>query len=127
MNESAEFLVVCLCAAWCGTCREYQPGFAALAAQFPQARFVWVDIEDDADWAGDHDIENFPTVLIQRDASVLFYGTLLPHLSHLQRLLASLAAMSAEEAAIYASGTAERRAWQALDFRPALTARPPRR
>ena len=32
-----EFLVACLCAAWCGTCRDYRAGFEALAARFPEA------------------------------------------------------------------------------------------
>ena len=30
---------VCLCAGWCGTCRDYRDGFLALAARFPDARF----------------------------------------------------------------------------------------
>ena len=42
-----EFLVACLCAAWCGTCRDYRAGFEALAARFPEARFLWLDVEDD--------------------------------------------------------------------------------
>ena len=27
-----EFLIACLCAAWCGTCRDYRAGFDALRA-----------------------------------------------------------------------------------------------
>ena len=79
--------VFCLCAQWCGTCREYQPIFAQLALQLPEVRFVWVDIEAHDELLGDLDIENFPTLLIA-DAQGLarFAGTVLPHAETLQRM-----------------------------------------
>lgn len=118
-----EFLVACLCADWCGTCREYQPGFLALAAQFPQARFVWLDIENDAEALEaleDLDVENFPTLLIQRriemeanlSQPVLFFGVMLPHLQHLQRTLETFVAQTPAEALDYATRNPERLAWQ---------------
>jgi thiol-disulfide isomerase/thioredoxin len=79
--------VYCLCAQWCGTCREYQPLFDRLAADMPQARFVWVDVEEHDALLGDLDIENFPTLLLanaQRQAC--FAGTVLPHADTLQRM-----------------------------------------
>ncbi len=85
-----EWLVACLCADWCGTCREYQPGFEAMAARFPQAAFFWVDIETHADWADDIDVENFPTVFVMQGDAIRFFGTMLPHLSHLQRALETM-------------------------------------
>src|SRR5256885_8020626 len=45
--------VVCLCAQWCGVCNQYRSTFAELASQFPQMRFVWLDVEDREDVAGD--------------------------------------------------------------------------
>ncbi|OYU74264.1 MAG: thiol reductase thioredoxin [Burkholderiales bacterium PBB5] len=86
-------LVACLCAGWCTTCDAYRPLLAELAAQRPALRFAWIDIEDDADALGDDalDIENFPTVMVLRDARVLFHGTLLPHAATLARLLDALA------------------------------------
>lgn len=92
-------LVACLCAEWCGTCREYREKFAALAARLPAATFVWVDIEDESELAGDEDIEDFPTLLVQDGGGVRFYGTMLPHIGHLEKLLASLAADTAARAA----------------------------
>ncbi|MEO7116218.1 MAG: thioredoxin domain-containing protein, partial [Caldimonas sp.] len=57
-------LVACLCAGWCGSCRDYRATFDALAGQFAGgAVFAWIDIEDDADALGDLDIDNFPTLL----------------------------------------------------------------
>ena len=79
--------VYCLCAQWCGTCREYQPLFERLAAEMPQARFVWVDVEEHDALLGEMDIENFPTLLLadaQRRAC--FAGTVLPHADTLQRM-----------------------------------------
>lgn len=106
-------LVVCLCAQWCSTCRDYRAGFEALAAQFPASHFRWLDIEDEADALGDLDIENFPTLLIRRGPLVLFFGVLLPHLAHLRRLLETLAAQTPAQSRAYAESTPQHRAWQA--------------
>jgi thioredoxin 1 len=79
--------VFCLCAQWCGTCREYQPIFDQLAAQWPDVRFVWVDIESHDELLGDLDIENFPTLLIaDHQGQARFAGTVLPHAETLQRM-----------------------------------------
>ena len=45
----ASVLVVCLCAEWCGVCRDYRSRFALVQSKFPQARFLWIDVEDEAD------------------------------------------------------------------------------
>lgn len=79
--------VLCLCAEWCGTCREYQPLFNQLAADMPQARFVWIDVEAHDDLLQDLDIENFPTLLIaDAQQQARFAGTVLPHFETLQRM-----------------------------------------
>ena len=80
-------MVACLCADWCGACREYKPLFDALAVKFPQARFVWVDVEDEADLIDPIEVENFPTILISAGVTPLFFGTVLPHIETLQRLI----------------------------------------
>ena len=120
-NQAAEeFLVVCLCAEWCTTCREYRSGFNDLAADFPEARFCWLDIEERADDLGDLEIENFPTLFIQRrvveqqtsSAAVLFFGTMPPQLGHLRRMIESLREQSPGESRDYALSSPERRGWQ---------------
>ena len=80
-------LVACLCADWCGACREYRPLFDALTAKFPHVRFPWVDVEDEADLIDPIEVENFPTILIASDAKPLFFGTVLPHIDQLMRLI----------------------------------------
>lgn len=88
MTAPDRLLVACLCAAWCGTCREYQPTFdAAQAADAGAADWAWVDIEDHDEVLGALDVENFPTLLIARGDTVLFYGTVLPHAQTLARLV----------------------------------------
>jgi thioredoxin 1 len=111
-SSDPSFAVVCLCAEWCGTCRDYRAGFDALAAQFPDVRFRWLDIEDEADEIGDLDIENFPTLLIRRHGWTVFFGTMLPHLSHLRRTIETFAEHGAQQARAYALSDAERRSWQ---------------
>src|SRR6218665_64909 len=44
-------------------CRDYRSSFDALARAHPGVRFEWVDIEDEADIAGDLEFETFPTLL----------------------------------------------------------------
>lgn len=80
--------VVCLCAAWCGVCRDYAAPFEQAAIAFgAQAEFTRLDIEDEADLIGSVDVENFPTLLIARGAQVLFFGTVTPHAQTLTRLV----------------------------------------
>lgn len=111
-ENGSDFTVICLCAQWCGTCRDYRAGFDALAAQFPQVGFDWLDIEERADELGDIDVENFPTVYIRRGDSVLFFGTLLPYVSNLQRLLETFLEQTVEQSRDYARATPERAGWQ---------------
>jgi thioredoxin 1 len=90
VESNREFLVACLCAAWCDTCVAYQPGFLAMAQRFPRAEFRWVDIEDQAEAVEDMEVENFPTILVRRGNETLFEGVMLPHHEHLERLLQKL-------------------------------------
>jgi thiol-disulfide isomerase/thioredoxin len=107
-----DLAVVCLCAEWCGTCREYRAGFERLAGQFPGVKFLWRDIEEDAERLGDLEIENFPTILARRREWVLFFGTMPPQAGHLRRLIETLLEQPAEESRRHALSTPERSAWQ---------------
>lgn len=87
---TTRMLIVCLCAQWCGTCRDYQPIFDALAAREPALDWRWIDIEDEADLVGDIDIETFPTLLMVQDGTLLFAGPVLPKAAEVQRLIQSV-------------------------------------
>lgn len=82
--------VICLCAEWCGVCRDWRAVFEQAAGQHPNARFVWVDVEDEAAAMGDVDVETFPTLLVAAASRPLFFGPVLPSAPGLQRLLSSV-------------------------------------
>jgi thioredoxin 1 len=86
--------VVCLCADWCGLCRDYETLFTQMAARYPAFRFAWLDIEDQADLVGDMDVETFPTLLMADAQGLRFFGPLTPQASTLSRLLDSLQSSS---------------------------------
>lgn len=96
--------VVCLCAAWCGTCREYKATFEALQQANPTHRYRWVDIEDEADLVGDIDVETFPTLMLAHAGQLLFAGPVLPRLGDAQRLL-EVQRKVAEAAGVLAAAT----------------------
>ena len=80
-------IVICYCAAWCRTCDSYLDAFKELSKKFPELVFLWVDIEDEESLLDDLDVENFPTILIQENGSNLFFGTMLPYIGHLERMI----------------------------------------
>ncbi len=92
--------VICLCAEWCGVCREWRDAFMQAAAAHPELRFAWVDVEDEAEAMGDVDVETFPTVLIARGNQPLFLGPLQPSGKQLSRLIASLLDSAAPTSAL---------------------------
>jgi thioredoxin 1 len=85
--SSSALWVVCLCARWCGTCRDYTTGFQNLAAEFKEFQFVWLDVEDDAHTVDPVEVENFPTLLLAHGDKPVFFGPITPHLETLRRLI----------------------------------------
>lgn len=79
--------VACLCAAWCNTCADFRSAFNALASRHSDKLMLWIDIENEAEVAGDFDIDNFPTLLIQRGSRVSFLGAIEPNATIAHRLI----------------------------------------
>ena len=46
-----------------------------------------MDVEDEADLIDPIEVENFPTILIAKGQNPLFFGTVLPHIETLERLI----------------------------------------
>ena len=90
--------VICLCADWCGLCRDYETVFTQMARRYPAFRFAWLDIEDQSDLIGDIDVETFPTVLMADTQGTRFFGPLTPQANTLARLLDSLQSDSLQAA-----------------------------
>ena len=109
---SGQWVIACLCAGWCDVCKRYRAGFDALAPQYPEHQFVWIDIEDQSDLVGDLDVENFPTILLQRGDTVAFYGTMMPEPRQVARLLEAQLERSDEELRREAQSNPQRQQWQ---------------
>lgn len=89
MSETP-MIVACLCAQWCGVCRDYEPLFDAVSRAFEgRAEFAMIDIEEDEEVLGDLDVETFPTLLIARGEQVMFFGSVTPQEGSLRRLVQS--------------------------------------
>lgn len=88
-----EKIIICYCAAWCRTCDQYKPMLEKLSQNHTDWTFIWLDIEEHPEWLIDDDIEDFPTILIQDASGVRFFGVLLPHIEHLEKLLLNLQAL----------------------------------
>jgi hypothetical protein len=82
-------LVVCLCAQWCGVCGEYRQRFEQVQARFSKAKFLWLDVEDEAELLEPLDVANFPTLLLVVGTEARFFGPLAPQAEILERLLRS--------------------------------------
>jgi thioredoxin 1 len=80
-------LVACLCAEWCGVCREYRSVFDQVRQRIPSARFIWVDVEDQSDLVDPLEVDDFPTLLIASDAEVRFFGPMIPRADRLERMV----------------------------------------
>lgn len=92
MSAMQPCIVFCLCAEWCGACREYRDTFDRFFAQQADAtsscQGVWVDVETHDALMGDVDIENFPTLVIANTrGEVGFAGVVMPHFDTLKRLV----------------------------------------
>ena len=104
--------VACLCAQWCDVCCTYRPGFEKLAERHPNVRFVWIDIEDQDDVVGELDIENFPTLLLQRGATVAFFGMVVPDPGVAERLLLAQIGKTLNDLVTEAHSSVEHQRWQ---------------
>ncbi|SAL30297.1 thioredoxin family protein [Caballeronia humi] len=93
IGDPDTLFVACLCADWCGTCRDFREGFDRLADAHPDICFAWIDIENQADRFEDLDVENFPTILIEDAITTRFFGTVLPQASIVGRMLVDLTAL----------------------------------
>lgn len=105
-NDTATWWVACLCAAWCGVCRDWQPQFIAQARAHPGLRFAWVDVEDEDETMGEVDIVTFPTLLVARGDRVMYLAPIPPLDNQFTRLLARLQAQQAPDPGVPADADA---------------------
>lgn len=98
-------LVTCLCAQWCVVCGDFAAEFEAVRTLFPQARFLWIDVEDEEDLVDPIAVDNFPTLLVALGDAPVFFGPVMPRRRIVERLLhthlAPQAARGLERADLY--------------------------
>lgn len=80
-------MVVCFCADWCSTCREFRDLWHILAHHYEGVMFRWIDVEDEPDWLGDIEIESFPTIVVIGDGTLRFAGGAVPNRMRLMQLI----------------------------------------
>lgn len=94
---AGDWVVACLCAQWCGICRGWHDGFRRLAAEardlLPRARWLWVDVERQADALGDFEAENFPVLAVQHAQTLLYCAALPQQPGHWRRMIEALGAL----------------------------------
>ena len=61
--------------------------FADLQSRVPQAQFLWIDVEDEADLLHPLDVEDFPTLLLAVGDEARFFGPLTPQIETLERMV----------------------------------------
>ncbi|PAT33448.1 thiol reductase thioredoxin [Vandammella animalimorsus] len=115
-GAAAPLRLIGLCAAWCGVCRQFEPIFAQLRRSHPQVHITWLDVEEPAvsDALGELDIDTFPTIALGRGQQLLFWGSIVPQVAVLTRLLQEGAAMGGPHASATSPQPLEQQAWRAL-------------
>jgi len=111
LRDDVAIDVACLCAAWCRTCEAYRPMVQRVAMSLAPGRWRWhwIDVEDDADWVGNLEIETFPTWVVAGPEGLRFAGVLLPHEDTLRRTL-----KAALDGPVGRPPEVDAEAWQAL-------------
>lgn len=67
-----DIVVVDFWATWCGPCRSFAPTYEKVSNQYPEIVFAKVDTEVERDLAASFNIMSIPTLMIIREAVVLF-------------------------------------------------------
>eukprot|EP00668_Euglena_longa_P011153 GGOE01013535.1.p1 GENE.GGOE01013535.1~~GGOE01013535.1.p1 ORF type:complete len:115 (-),score=33.43 GGOE01013535.1:139-453(-) len=60
-------VIVDFTAAWCGPCQNIAPKFVEFSEKYTSAKFVKVDVDDNADTAQSEDINAMPTFIVYKD------------------------------------------------------------
>jgi thioredoxin 1 len=79
-------LAVIVCADWCGVCRN----FKTIVKDPHDYEVTWVELDDFEDLPGSPEIETFPTVIVVKDAAVLFVGAIKPNQESLEGLISAV-------------------------------------
>mmetsp|Transcript_31391 Transcript_31391/g.23318 ORF Transcript_31391/g.23318 Transcript_31391/m.23318 type:complete len:133 (+) Transcript_31391:49-447(+) len=68
--DSADSSVLYFTASWCPPCKTIAPIFQKMAGEFPNTKFIKIDIDDHSDEAANFKIRSVPTFLFYKGASL---------------------------------------------------------
>ncbi len=58
-------------AKWCGPCKMLMPRLSALQSEYPNAKFVSVDVDENTDHAMKVGIRSVPTIMIYKNGELI--------------------------------------------------------
>lgn len=64
-------VVVDFFATWCGPCKMIAPLLDKFAAEYSQAKFIKVDVDEFGELAQEYEVSSMPTVLLLKGGSVV--------------------------------------------------------
>ncbi len=70
--EDNEIVIFDFWAPWCGPCRQFAPIFEAASEKYPDVVFAKVNTEDEREIAAHFSIRSIPTIMVFRDAMLVF-------------------------------------------------------
>ena len=71
LKSTDQVLLVDYWAKWCGPCKALIPRLELLESQYPDVKFVKVDVDENMDYALDLGIRTVPTVVIYNGETVV--------------------------------------------------------
>ncbi|WP_321950775.1 thioredoxin family protein [Paraburkholderia bannensis] len=70
-TPSSRLIVLLGAQSWCMKCRELRPLFEAAAHEVPQDAWLWLDLEEHAEFIGDFLPEDMPLLLVYRAGALV--------------------------------------------------------
>jgi thioredoxin 1 len=71
LQSKGEVILADYYATWCGPCKALMPRLAAMASEYPNAKFVALDVDKNQDHAIEMGIRSVPTVIIYKGGEVI--------------------------------------------------------
>lgn len=66
-SQNAGISIIKFSAAWCGPCKRLEPTIVKLESEFPEAKIVRVDVDDQPEIAQKYRVRALPTLLFLKD------------------------------------------------------------
>lgn len=71
LQLSGQIILADYYAEWCGPCKMLKPRLAAMQSEFPNAKFVALDVDKNQEHAIDMGIRSVPTVIIFKGDEII--------------------------------------------------------